>query len=303
MPYWSNGVLHVGETEIRTGLRDIQYRGGTTIVGGGSFDTGMEWYLVDGSDLVPMVQSPGAVQPVVSADGSLIAWSEAVSQNLRHLVVWDVATRSEVASLDQPVDVQCCDQGGELRIYGVDLDGRVYFGTGSDVRVWSADSTPSVVTGVPESPYVAQTWPRGLMYQGRGQGLFASPGVFGTVDTGGRFHRAGATQTDQLGRWSPDGASFAYQGDTSGSADSKVGLDRIWVQHLDGGENTELRLPTARRWTVLAWESATDVVVETRNDDGDPGQPGLESLVRCDVTTGSCERTAQSPHGFVELPD
>lgn len=141
------------------------------------------------------------------------------------------------------------------------------------------------------------------MCQGRGGGIFATTGIFGTLDGRGRFRRVGTTPTDQRGRWSPDGSALAYQADGAGNVDVKVGLDRVRVEHLDGTADRELPLPPDRPWTVVAWESATDVVVATRHRDGDPGGPGLLALARCDVVTDTCERTVSGPTGDAALPD
>ena len=50
IPYWQEGVLHIGETEIETTYRDLQFANGTTVVG--RVGRG-EWFRVVGSEFVP----------------------------------------------------------------------------------------------------------------------------------------------------------------------------------------------------------------------------------------------------------
>lgn len=308
VPWWQHGVLHVGEVSIRTTYRDLVFGAGTTLVGRGDFERGSRWFLVDGADLVPLLTSPGLVRPVVSAGGATLAWSDPVDATTRHLVAYDAGTQRELGARDVDVHPVCCDAGGELMVNGVGLDGRVVYSVlGAATHLWTPGGTTVELTGVDPSLLDGELWPGGVMWQVAGADSFAARGGYGTVDASGAVTKVGRVETDQLGTWSPDGTAYAYPGATDGTSAVKAPLPDVWVDHTDTGERTRLELPTGRQFQIVAWESADRLVLQTRNAFGEPapdGEPhGLVALVRCDTTTGACERTADGPQGNPRLPD
>ncbi len=308
VPWWQHGVLHIGEKSIRTTYRDLVFGAGTTLVGRGHFERGSRWFLVDGTDLVPLLMSSGLVRPVVSPDGGTVAWSDPVDATTRHLVAYDVATHRELGARDVEVHPACCDAGGELMVNGVGQDGRVVFSVlGVGAHLWNPGGTTVELTGVDANLLDAEPWPGGVMWQVHGADMFTSRGGYGTVDASGAVMKVGRVETDQLGTWSPDGTAYAYRGGDDGTSPVKEPLPDVWVDHVDTGERTRLLLPPDRRFEIVAWESADRLVLQTRNNFGVPaprGEPhGLVALVRCDTTTGACERTADGPRGNPRLPD
>lgn len=307
VPWWQGGVLHAGDTAVDTPLREIRYAGGTTIVGRPDFEAGSEWFLLAGDRLTPLVSSGGLLEPVISADGRTIAWSDPVADTTRRLVAYDVASRSEVGSMDVTVHPTCCDAGGEIFINGIDLDGRVvYSALGEPARIWTPGGADIEVSGVEGSLLDNEVWPGGVMWQGRGVSSFDLPGVYGAVDENGGVHRVGTVETDQLGTWSPDGTAYVYPGQADGTTMVKVGLTDVWVERIDTGERTRLLLPAERAFEIVAWETPTTVVLQTRNDFGEKPPEGeshgLAALVRCDTVTGVCERTGDGVPPNAELP-
>lgn len=308
VPWWQHGVLHVGAATIETTYRDLVFGAGTTLVGRGDFERGSRWFLVDGTDLVPLMTSPGLVRPVISADGASLAWSDPVDATTRHLVAYDVGTHRELGAHDVDVHPVCCDGGGELMVHGIGLDGRVvYSALGAATHLWTPGGTTVELTGVDPNLLDGELWPGGVMWQVHGADIFTSLGGYGTVAASGALTKVGRVETDQLGTWSPDGTAYAYPGGADGTSPVKEPLPDVWVDHIDTGEHTRLLLPPDRRFEIVAWESADRLVLQTRNAFGEPapdGEPhGLVALVRCDTTTGACERTGDGPQGNPRLPD
>lgn len=270
VPYSEAGRLHVGERVLDTNLRDIRYAAGTTVVGS-DFLGGTDWFLVSDAGMVPVVESRNPVRALVSPDGEVVVWVESTSETSRRLVMWDVATQAVVGETEVPVAVTCCDQGGELVIHGVDLDHRVAFYTDRP-WLWEPGSDPVPIRGAGPI-YISDPWPGGVMFQGRTAGGTSPPGVYGTVDDGGRFERVGTTPVDQGGLWSPDGTVYVYP--------SRPGEVRV----LREGDVDTLPLPTPGEWQLIAFESATAVVLEQRG----------EQVARCDVVALECVALDQVP--------
>jgi hypothetical protein len=295
VPWLADGVLHVGSTRIDTDAGAVWFAGGTTVVRSGTAEAGTRLYVVAGDSLRQVAHGRGLLQPVLSPDGSLLALRTQRFEPVRQLTAYDVSRGRVVDQVHVPVDVQCCDQSGELQLLGVDLQGRVlYRASGPRPRLWTPGGGTVAVRGVPADPVAGHSWPQGLMYPTGGRSLFADPGVYGTVDEAGRFRRSGTTPTVQLGLWSPDGTEYAYLADDTGDADTKEGRDRVWIQRPGGAKDLRLRLPTELPWSVVAWEGPGEVVV--RPDSG----PG--ALVRCETATGHCEVAADGPDARAELP-
>jgi hypothetical protein len=295
VPWWQAGVLHIGDTTIQTADRVLVYAGGTTVVGRSSVETGADWFVVDGDQLTPLVSSVNPFEPVISADGKVIAWSEPVGDRLRRVVAYDVASHAVLGSTDVSVQPVCCDAGGELFIHGIDLSGRVFFSKlGEGTEMWTPGGETVEVTGLRNEP-MNEIWPGGVMFQGRGASIFEVPGVFGTVAADGKFYRVGMVPDDQLGTWSADGSAYAHPGLADGSVPFKESLDHQWVFYVGSEDQVELGLPADPNLKILAWESTGMVILQARTD----GQP---QLVRCDAISGACERAGDSLGAGVSLP-
>ncbi|MCW2764124.1 MAG: hypothetical protein JWO11_83 [Nocardioides sp.] len=315
VPWRQGGVWHVDGTEIATPLKTVVFRGGTTLVGRSAAD-GASWSLVRDGQLVPLVESPWPLVPKVSPDGSRIAWvQEEGSHQLGtyrsrvhyRVVAFDVAGQREVGALDRTQLVECCDAGGSLTLLGLNANGRVLFGSmGGDPVLWEPGDGETVLRGREADLLVGDMWPGGITWQEEGgAGIMDVVGAYGTVGTDGTVHRVGTMPDDQLGRWSGDGSAYVYPGTSEGDSPSKVRLDHLWVKRIDAQEPVELRLPSAPSFQVVAWESADVVLIEARQPYGEPGdyEPGLVGLVRCDASSGDCERVADGPTGGATVPD
>ncbi|UMG93241.1 hypothetical protein [Nocardioides sp. TF02-7] len=166
LPSWRDGTLHVGDVTVETDLRNIRYGGGTTVVGT-QYGEDAAWYLVDGPELVPVVETGNAVsEVVVSPDGTLVAYAEVLpgDEGFR-VALWDAEDHVE---LDATVRGPDSAATGELFLDGFDLDGRLFF-VDDAVRMWSAGTEP-VTVGVEATLNRAQPWPGGLMYEEWEQG-------------------------------------------------------------------------------------------------------------------------------------
>lgn len=292
LPWWSDGELHVGTRTISTTHREVRYAGGTTVVGdehrrGNTWHSA--WWWVNGRKLVPLLDSArGVVEPVISADGSWIAWSEPLGPTLRRLVLWSVPAERVVGTLRVPVHVTCCDQSGELFVAGIDRGSRVvYSRLGGALELWKPGRRPIKVRGVDPAFIGPQQWPRGVQWQVRGQAFGDLDVAFATVDSAGHVHRAGTVPADQRGLWSPDGSMWAYPGLADGSAPAKTPPDRIWVTDVETHQRRELRLRDVADYRLVAWDSPSSVILAA-TEQPSPSDGRLR-LVRCDAGTGRCE--------------
>jgi hypothetical protein len=312
VPWWQDGVLHVGGTTIPTSFRSIVYRGGTTVVGRSS-TAGAEWYLIVGDTLEPLISSAYPSVPVVSADGARIAWVEETGRRQLdrtntdvdyRVVAYDAATRQAVGSLERTERVQCCDAGGVLTVAGIDLDGRVVL-IGGESLAWTPGHDPVRLRGPGADGILGDIWPGGVMWQGQGEGFFDLVGEYGTVGADGVIHRVGAVPNDQFGIWSPDGTAYVYPGDAGGGSPAKVTLDHLWISSPENGQPVELRLPPTPTYEILTWESANAVIIQARQPYGEPGDfpAGLVQLVRCSSRSGVCERVSDGPTRRAVFPD
>ena len=198
--------------------------------------------------------------------------------------------------LDIPVDVVCCDRGGDVVLFGIAADHRLMYAVGGEPFAWTPwslpPSEPVPVSGVAQ-PVLGHSWPRGLMVQGRSDGLSSPPGIYGRVGVDGAFRRSGRTKTDQLGVWSPTGRAFAYLADGG----------RIRVQDVKEATDEELLLPPGRIWGFVGWEDAKHLVMSTVGEPDAGERRGVAALVRCHVVSLVCERVAEGPTGSVRLPE
>ena len=305
VPWWQHGMLHVGEAHIRTQLRIVLFANGTTVVGRAHVERGSAWFVVRGSSLEPLVTSPGLVTPEVSDDGRTIVWADPVAEDRRRISAYDVTSGTVIGSIEAPVQVTCCDQGGELVMNGVTTDGRVVWSTPwSAVFVWRPGEPDAVKLDLTFRHVSLENWPGGLMWQGESASTYLHHGVLATVSELGAVRRVGKVPTDQNGQWSPDGTSYAYAGQADGRSLAKAALDNIWVQDVATGERLRLDLPTELPFSLVAWESRTTAILGTwlPFDGVDDKHAGLQALARCDTGTGSCERVPGTPTGVPVLP-
>lgn len=300
LPWVKAGVLHVSGFEIEVGLQQVLFRGGTTLVGGGVSDV-VAWYLVDGDRLVHL---PGAGRPLISPDGSSIAWpDELARESIRlnvsdvtyRLVSYDVATGAVVGTHERTERVTCCDAGGVLMIQGIGADGRVVTFTigGEGAQIWDPGNEPVEIVGMTGLGVEGvPSWPGGVMYLGPGADSSDDPATFATIGADGSVSPVGQVDVSQGGIWSDDGSTYAFDSFADG----------IVVQYFETSADPTrglLRLPVDLDWRIVAWES-TDELVLAGYGDGD--EPPLAGLIRCDVRSLECERIADGPTGEVELP-
>lgn len=302
---WTRGrELHVGDATIRTRPLSTTYANGTTVAWRNRVD-GSDLFLVDAPRLVPLVRGGDFLDVTLSADGQTVVWSSHVADDLRRVTAYDVGTRRPLGTIDVPVEPFCCTGNGELYVTSITDDGRV---------VWhTADRRPAVAwrpgeeTTVPLRGYRPALslggWPGGLMWQGGGRTTFEAPGVLATVAEDGLVRRAGAVPTDH-GRWSPDGSTFAYLGQEDGGYRHKSPVRGAWLQDVATRERVRLRVAVDDLAHVLGWESPETVVLTVPAESDVARSPSWvpQALVRCDATTGECERVAGFPTGPVDLP-
>jgi hypothetical protein len=278
---------------IRTPLRQLFARGGTTIIGR-STQHGSHWMILRKRRLVDLFSttSPGS-RPVLSADGRFVAWTtdrvthrydEYRTDTAYTLTAYDVGRGRVTGSTVIDSRTTCCDGDGGIHIAGIDDDGTVIIARYADrAWAWRPGHPPVEVTGsVPTQRMPGDDqWPGGLSWSTPGDraAIFARVSATGAVTPRGRVP---ASQ----GLWSADGTAFAYL------PFSKTRNPRPVVWHH--GHRQTLRAPRGS-WPV-AWESAGRVLVL----DGNLDDPYLRVL-RC-RTDGTCEQAGPLLH-HAHLPD
>jgi|GEM_PF-4139728 len=292
IPYWVDGSLQVGAVAITTDLRFSHYAAGTTVVGDTGEEGPSEYVLVVGGDLVPIAESDQLMLPTLSRDGRLFVMLEFTSADSQRLIAWDVETRSEVGSVDVPVD-----GSRPFQVVGIDQDHRVFLADGSTALMWVPGDDPIPVTGVDPADLGAKPWPGGLAHERvmGGRGIGTSLGdVFGTVDDRGRFREVGRLSAPSaVGTWSPDGDVFV---DYVTRRDETLALE-----FADGRDSRIIDLPGPGFWLPVTWESETQLVMMAVGDQPDPDLPSLtDELARCDVVALTCIRIEEVPDGAVQ---
>ena len=86
---------------------------------------------------------------VLSPYGDLAVWMEPVGDDLRRLTAWDVAAGETLDQLDIPVDVVCCDRGGDVVLFGIAADHRLMYAVGGKPFAWTPWSVAAVGTRRP----------------------------------------------------------------------------------------------------------------------------------------------------------
>ena len=224
VPWWQDGVLHVAGAEIPTPLREIVYAGGTTLVGAADAEAS-RWSLVRDGRLAPLVRARTRVDPVLSDDGSRIAWvrdthsrqvAEQVYVVMSRVVAYDVATGRRAGPWSTHHRVQCCDAVGQLFVEEVVGDGSVVLARAYLGRMrWVPGADPVPLPG-------RGTWP-------------------GSRD----------------GLTSPDGGAVALLATDDGSRPPKEPRTVPWVR----GHGRPVRLDAQAGARIVAWEDDAHVVL------------------------------------------
>lgn len=286
IPYWSNGVLHVkGSTVAMASQPIVKSSNGSTLVVQDPASADMSIALVEGTQVRTLGTDAATSYPVISSDGRLAAWETASSKPKVTLHLWNLQSGSQVAAKTFASRQQCC--AAPSVPVGIDARGRVYVDDGGYPLVWNtANGTLSDITGVVGSSLYGANSEGPLLEDTSATANKGSLGatVFGTVDSGGAFHRIGRFPAQQE-LWSPTGAYFAYQ--------SAPGA--VMVRNA-AGDKIALGLPRGAS-SLSVWESA-HVLLTTRVEGGST------YWLRCDVTTGTCEIADSLPTGpQVTLPE
>lgn len=289
MPWWQDGVLHLGTREIPSRWSRIAYRGGTTVVGTPREDHS-EWYVVNGDSLLRLPTGDTVDEPYISGNGRWIAWldeeatgvSEYVDDVSYRIVLYDVDARAVSGTFEDRRTVEWEDGIGAIWMRGVDLDGRVFFSIGDhEPQVWRPGSDPVPITG---KEYLGQSmdqWPRGAIYFDTDRSNTEPYGVFGTVADSGGFEAVGRIRSPLNGWWSDTGHAYLYK-DYSGSEESQ------WVDRVDDGRSIQLGVPAVDSVVTIGWESAEAVILWHH-------EPGVSVVLRCNAVDGSCERVPDGP--------
>ena len=304
IPYWADGELHLNGKAIVDVAQPIRilFRSPTIVVTPLTPDESPKaWWLVrerDGRhrlDRLPMTRQPQ--EPVLSADGRLIAWIDELDSRRVSLHSTDIDYRVSLYDVrrDRVVGsyqrtqrltqkVKCCDLVGRLFTSGVTNDGRVALSTsGGWPELWRAGSDP-VRLSRRVNIYPVQ-WPRGIMYIRDTGNLDEDAGAFARVGPRGRVRTLGWVRSYD-GLWNSNGTVYAF----TSHDDRTVGIDRI----VDGRRHsTLLDLPTYNaRWSLAGWEDAEHIVVDRFLL---YGKSYRLKFARCHVVTATCQNVPDRP--------
>ncbi len=146
VPWWGDGVLHVGDQEIETDLRYPVHAGSTILVGNAGQNRSV-WRLVEDGELGrTVVDEPAWVRPQLSPGGTLMLTAGPMDAEGRvSYTVTDVATGEVVDTLDLQGPTECC-VGIELVMF--DDDGRVGYRLDGKAWVWTPGGESVRITGV-----------------------------------------------------------------------------------------------------------------------------------------------------------
>lgn len=191
VPYWHAGVLHAAGATIRTPLRQIVSAGGTVLAGGYSDASPSRWALVDGARLQPIPHDASANFPTMSTDGNLLVW-EIVRAHVTTVTAWDVHSRRLLATRRITIEQACCS-GPALIVFGADSHGRVFYGDGRSLTVWTpATGAAHPVRGYGRLPaLLSQVGPQGPVFEGPERTILDMTAVYGHVYRRGVFHGSG----------------------------------------------------------------------------------------------------------------
>jgi hypothetical protein len=288
--WWSRGRLHVGEGVIRTTMRQIVTRGGTTIVGWAT-QHGSHWMILRELRLAELLSTRSlGVRPVLSANGLFAAWTTSVDTHRYDeldadtaftVTAYDVGRGALTGSTVIESRTSCCDGGGVIGVAGVDNDGSVVIGRYADrAWIWRPGDQPVQLTGRFRASGLSgnDQWPGGVSWTtGSSSG---GPAAFARISGDGEVTRVGRVPQAQGGLWSPHGTSYAYS-----PVLKTVTRPVVWRD----GQRQVLRAPRGS-WPV-AWESDHRILLV----DGDLDDPSPR-LLRCRTNDGTCEQAGPLLH-------
>lgn len=291
VPWWQHGRLHLGDDVIATDRSDIASRNGTTVVATDeNRRTGRPttWYLVEGTHLTRLPMRARADQPLISADGRWLAWSEVRAPRTdsyrrveRYRVVLYDAERRRIANTLRDRRLVAWEDGiNGIWLRTLSDQGRLVLTRGTDgVQVFSPQGRPVRFDAPAGNGQDLDGWPQGTTVFHLG----TERSVYGVVGADGGFERAGSFTAPFAGLWSSDGSAYAFQDydDTT-----------FWVRPLDG-DAVQLDVPVdGPELRVVGWESAQAVLLWQLDDYS--SEP-VSRLVRCFAATGACERVPGGP--------
>jgi hypothetical protein len=286
--WWSRGRLHVSEGVIRTSMRQIVTRGGTTIVGRAQH--GSHWMIVRGDRLAELFSTSSlGARPVLSTDGRFAAWTTSVASHRYDefdadtaftITAYDVGRGRMTGSTVVESRTSCCDGGGVVGVAGVDNDGTVIISRYADQAwAWRPGRDPVELTGAVRAGGVPGTdqWPGGVSWTVGPSS--AGPAAVGRISGSGVVTLVDRVPVSQGGLWSADGTAYAYSPFSKGTQTRPV----VWHD----GHRQVLQAP--RGSSPLAWETPGRLlVVEASDPDTDPVR-----LWRCRTRDGRCEQAGR----------
>jgi hypothetical protein len=294
-PYWHDGVLWVGGTEIETPfpVSVIESAGDTVLVGGRPTDNGgpSDWALVRGNRLEPLPAMSG-YWPALSVDGRIAYWETNPVPDTTRFVTWDTETNTQLATRTIAGRFD-----GELRLQllGIDAHGIAY---------WVDQSShPPVTRWDVRADRVERT---DLSFD-FDAALDDQPAPIPDIHVG-----------FEDGYVSPDGTQQIFTGPIPADSEQDCCADLLRVrpvgpiESVDPTDVVKLHLPqgipSMRLWDAYSdrgmwwvwWESNETVLL-------DASRAGDSYLMRCTTTDGSCEFVfdlgPNSSKGILYLPD
>ena len=139
--WWQRGRLHAhGRTWRVRAPSNIHQAADTVVIE--RFDRNRMTLLHWTADRPAPIFTGQLYDVVLAPYGDLAVWMEPVGDDLRRLTAWDVTAGETVAQLDLPVDVICCDRGGDVVLFGIAADHRLMYAVGGQPFAWSPLSLP-----------------------------------------------------------------------------------------------------------------------------------------------------------------
>ena len=283
IPWFGDGVLHLGNRDVKISAEPYFANGTVLYVVIQRQEVRLYFERAGGPLLMGTVGGIG-LNVQLSGNGQYAVFKEG-DQNAAELVAWDLGRATEMGRIEvEP----------KAHVYSVDNTGRVYYSTERrtlrPARVWRPGSQP-IRLRLPDGqdPGQGVIWPGGFSV---GLGTGDETSTYGTVAADGRFTPVGEVPS-AFGRWSPDGAAYAYE--RGGDAAAEEPDDQVAVDHLDG-TTVELDLPRDPTIKLIEWESTDLLVVEVDAPDG-------KRWIRCDATSGQCAEVQDGPSEYPGHPN